>query len=299
MPSQRLRRGFTLIELLVVIAIIAILAAILFPVFAQAREKARAASCLSNTKQIGLAVMMYAQDNDETLVPYRISGPTGVVLNPFGADTRVGASAKRAIFFNQLLNPYIKNDGIWKCTSKPNGWVNIDAAGAMGNAGSGFQSYGGQNSYAANNYVFKSVSFAANGVVTGSTFALAALGEPANTLGMVDGSYYNALPRPNALCPKGLTLAGDPDGTAFTTTSSYPVYWKNLGNSYWGFSDLPNPSDLQARTLAKARHTGSLNVIFMDGHSKAINADRVIDDPGLVPGGTTSLWDPYKQGCAL
>ena len=61
------RRGFTLIELLVVIAIIAILAAILFPVFAQAREKARAATCVSNLKQIGNAMMMYVQDYDERL----------------------------------------------------------------------------------------------------------------------------------------------------------------------------------------------------------------------------------------
>src|SRR5215469_5451502 len=67
-------QGFTLIELLVVIAIIAILAAILFPVFAQAREKARQITCLSNVKELGLAVQMYNQDYDETMVPVLVSG---------------------------------------------------------------------------------------------------------------------------------------------------------------------------------------------------------------------------------
>ena len=69
-PVKERNRGFTLIELLVVIAIIAILAAILFPVFARARENARKANCQSNMKQLGLAILQYAQDHDETLPMY-------------------------------------------------------------------------------------------------------------------------------------------------------------------------------------------------------------------------------------
>src|SRR5690349_23826516 len=91
------RNGFTLIELLVVIAIIAILAAILFPVFAQAREKARAASCLSNLKQIGLALMMYVQDYDELLpVPFP---------NVKGDDP----NSPPVMPFENQIAPYIKN----------------------------------------------------------------------------------------------------------------------------------------------------------------------------------------------
>jgi prepilin-type N-terminal cleavage/methylation domain-containing protein len=75
-------RGFTLIELLVVIAIIAILAAILFPVFAQARESARTSACLSNCKQIGLAIHMYAQDYDEGFPMGTYPGPRNWEVNP-------------------------------------------------------------------------------------------------------------------------------------------------------------------------------------------------------------------------
>jgi len=90
-----MRRGFTLIELLVVIAIIAILAAILFPVFARAREKARQTSCLSNCKQIGLGALMYAQDYDE------IMG-----INDWQATRQF-----------LVVQPYIKNLQIYKCPS--------------------------------------------------------------------------------------------------------------------------------------------------------------------------------------
>ena len=97
---SRVRQGFTLIELLVVIAIIAILAAILFPVFAQAREKARAASCQSNLKQIMSGVKMYTQDYDETFPMSAYLLPPNRVVSVYGA-----------------VEPYMKNIQIFICPS--------------------------------------------------------------------------------------------------------------------------------------------------------------------------------------
>src|SRR5207249_4113903 len=102
---DRNKPGFTLIELLVVIAIIAILAAILFPVFAQARDKARQATCLSNGKQIGLGMMMYAQDYDETFCPTRFQN---------GGCTSSG-SAIGGSQWNMKILPYTKNEQIFAC----------------------------------------------------------------------------------------------------------------------------------------------------------------------------------------
>jgi len=108
------RRGFTLIELLVVIAIIAILAAILFPVFAKAREKARQASCMSNLKQIGLALAMYTSDNNEIW-------PGGDYTGRPSADCqRYGGSWDGWI--SNLITPYTRNQQLYRCPSRTNGW---------------------------------------------------------------------------------------------------------------------------------------------------------------------------------
>jgi prepilin-type N-terminal cleavage/methylation domain-containing protein/prepilin-type processing-associated H-X9-DG protein len=112
------RKGFTLIELLVVIAIIAILAAILFPVFARARENARRASCQSNLKQIGLGIMQYTQDYDERL-PARVNG------------------SQEANSFRRVTFPYTKSTQIFSCPSNTGSsdWANDSTDASLNAAG--------------------------------------------------------------------------------------------------------------------------------------------------------------------
>jgi prepilin-type N-terminal cleavage/methylation domain-containing protein len=130
MLMRRQKRGFTLIELLVVIAIIAILAAILFPVFSRARESARKTACLSNMKQIGTALMMYCQDWDEAFP-----------LNRFGSlDVRTAGSTgacndnTRSATWRTAIQPYLKNWDAFKCPSMSPCGVNYEEnrLGAIG-----------------------------------------------------------------------------------------------------------------------------------------------------------------------
>jgi len=118
------KSGFTLIELLVVIAIIAILAAILFPVFAQVREKARQASCASNLKQMGLAVMQYTQDNDEQYpagsVNFGGGWTDGFVGWQFPCDP--GEASTDCVAAGNSIQPYIKSKGVYACPSISNRW---------------------------------------------------------------------------------------------------------------------------------------------------------------------------------
>jgi len=161
---RRQRRAFTLIELLVVIAIIAILAAILFPVFAQARGKARQAMCLSNVKQFALAFTMYAQDYDETNVPLFISNgqPAGNMTDANGI-----VWYNNYLSWQQLLYPYMKSTGVIRCPESPG----QDPTGSILNL-----------NYAGNAEVFSSSS----NVIKPRTLAM--ITRPAEIIAVLDGA---------------------------------------------------------------------------------------------------------------
>jgi prepilin-type N-terminal cleavage/methylation domain-containing protein/prepilin-type processing-associated H-X9-DG protein len=122
--------GFTLIELLVVIAIIAILASILFPVFARARENARRTSCGSNLKQIGLGIMQYTQDYDEKFplgmpsatapIPQTVAGTPGMTFDTCGFSDQCG----KYISWMDITYPYVKSTQLFRCPSATTTWGN-------------------------------------------------------------------------------------------------------------------------------------------------------------------------------
>lgn len=255
----RVRSGFTLIELLVVIAIIAILAAILFPVFAQAREKARQATCLSNQKQLGLAFMMYIQDYDETfpMDQYDTSAPGGT---PDDNSLR---------FWTDFVYPYIKNgdrnvgfgnqpitwgsSGVYVCPSYP-----------VPNQG---VTYGG-------NYALMPdglVSWTA-GTTLQAPASLAAISSPSDSvlladMGVNDASWTWGMFYPD----QGLwtdsvgTPPGSIDGAHFDLTYGDCDSTNLTGpGTYGGCGVYP-----------RYRHARTGNMIFADGHVKAIARGRL------------------------
>jgi len=183
MRSTRHSRGFTWIELLVVIAIISILASILFPVFARARENARRSSCASNLKQIGIAVMMYTQDYDEKLFPHRNYWP------PYNSCSAGFAT------WPVFIDSYVKNWQVFSCPSSRSVYYGGCAS---------IQSIGYAVSFSTVSYVSTSASSvgiteacASNCGVSihfrDSSTSLAAIDDPSGTLHIMDVKNYDVV----------------------------------------------------------------------------------------------------------
>lgn len=267
--------GFTLIELLVVIAIIAILAAILFPVFAQAREKARAITCVSNEKEIGLGILMYVQDYDETFPQNQYYGPARFTW----AD---------AVF------PYIKNgtkhvdnngvmlqggkDGIWRCPSFPS---NQDF------------------NYGVNGFLCPDGTVPWNPTYIPTVHSLASIDTPAAKIVILEKGQNKNTVSFGQFDPAEWNWVEDSIGHMGERQDGYKHLDTDPDPAKLHDCDLPidtvdpptvwvSPWDA-CSVSPRYRHTQSCNVVFLDGHVKAqikgsINWWRNIYLPGVDPG---------------
>jgi prepilin-type N-terminal cleavage/methylation domain-containing protein len=196
---RRSTSGFTLIELLVVIAIIAILAAILFPVFAQARDKARQATCLSNCKQIGMAMMMYVQDYDE-IFPV-------VTGNPVSLPLPDGRTYTGRVVWPLQTFPYIKNLGAYSCPNDEDpkqGWADTGANPYVGTWNKPIPlSYGAnyEFTYTTAPVAMAAVNFPADTYLIGDNTSWHSIGFSSQWLGIYRLSIFNRALLSRTVCP--------------------------------------------------------------------------------------------------
>ena len=249
-------KGFTLIELLVVIAIITILAAILFPVFAQAREKARQATCVSNLKQIGLGVMMYTDDYDETYPP-----SYGDWLGDFSG----------------FVEPYIKSGVLTNAANKNGKRTMFQCPSSPVNLGGTTNNdvYRYKNSIYCGNVDVMPVILTNSNYQEGSIKTTGSLTKPADIYLLMDGGNCGGYMRANQLGQGGDVnwaryLPGYGDATGVACPDSISMYKKDFNSG---------------------RHNGMVNVTFADGHVKSLKP-RVIAEESFK---ATGLYGYTKQ----
>jgi len=274
-----MKKGFTLIELLVVIAIIAILAAILFPVFAQAREKARGISCLSNTKQIGLGAAMYVQDYDERYFMADYFDATGQHEWPDAVAPYIKSGT---LGKNNVGNEVAFGDnGVWECPSAP-----YEESGTYGvnNA----ISTDGSAPWQPATFQAPSVALAAltapastilcceksrNGAGWGWIYFDSTEGQWTNFVAPVNGVQTNFGPHYDITgVPGGPCNAGGADGCP-RNVDAVP------GAVTGGVWDNPG-------LFPRYRHTNTCNCVFADGHSKAMQLGSINWYTNVYPGVT-------------
>jgi len=257
-------KGFTLIELLVVIAIIAILAAILFPVFAQAPEKARQASCISNNKQVGLAILQYVQDYDELF-------PSGVSFLPGTTNAMAPGRAWAGETY-----PYSKSGQVLKCPDDPTPTVAATATVP----------------------VLYPVSYAYNFNIPVTGAAIAALNAPASTVLLCEIKNDTAdVSNAATELPMGTQYSATGDGlTVLYADNAVGTPGSDNANALYdtgvmgGYSSpainnggptVPFPAYFNA-ALPKGRHTEGAIYMISDGHAKYLKPG------GVSPGGNAS-----------
>lgn len=259
------KNAFTLIELLVVIAIIAILAAILFPVFAQAREKARSISCVSNMKNLSLAVLMYSQDYDEQF-------PNGLQDSWWDCT------------WYRTVQPYVKNTQVFRCPDDPQGLGSVNWAGPrLSYVANGLIRWNGT----ANDTV--GVMGLAQGWLASQSTSQASVGRPAETILLFERNHVWP---GQASTPGNVTMWGP--GAILTDNTG----WDSSG----GPQRIPNGTRAVTANIydpagpnggVMAVHNNQANFAFADGHVKAMDPKRTNPDETNRP--LDNMWNAKRN----